>query len=519
MAFNLPDCWQRHYAAIQGIQMKILVTGGTGVIGTSVVHELHRRGHGVTVLTRHADRDKQSWPAGVEAWSGDISDEKSVRGAADGCDAILHIAGIVDENPPAATFQSVNIEGTRHVVLEAERAAVKKIVFISSLGAARGASGYHKSKCVAEDVVQTFTRDWVVVRPGAVYGPGDEHISMLVRMVRSLPVLPTIGDGNQQFQPVWHEDLSRALAAALERDDVRCASFDVTGPDLTSQNDLIARLRVLTNRPAVQAPLPELLAEWGVRALDALGVDVPFTPAQFDMLREGNVVAPDEVNALATVFGVQPTSLEDGLRRLLDVQPAQLPSEGVGVLTRKQYWIDIRGGRFDADGLFAHVRAHLAELMPPSVRMKAEPHASTCIDVGETLTIEVPVRGHIQVRVAEAGDRRITLLTLAGHPIAGAVRFFVEPHGDAVRFMVQVYDRPASTIDQILMYAVGGWLQRGSWIGLVENVASAAGGGKTSSEVQTSEAELDAREAELVDQWASKLSAQLSRNSTSRGRD
>jgi NADH dehydrogenase len=423
----------------------------------------------------------------------------------------------VQESPPAITFQSVNIDGTRYVVLEAERASVRKIVYISSLGATRGASDYHKSKSAAEDVVRSFSRDWVVVRPGAVYGPGDEHISRLVRMVRSLPVLPTIGDGAQRFQPVWHEDLARALAAALERDDIRCASYDVAGSDVTSQNDLLARLRVLTDRAAVQAPLPELVAEWGIRALDAIGVGSPFTAAQLDMLREGNVVPNENPNTLVDAFAVAPTPLDDGLRRLLNEQPAQLPSDGVGELTRKKFWVDIRGSRYDADGLFDHVRGHLAELMPPMVRMKAEPHASTRIDVGETLTIEVPVRGHIQVRVAQAEQRRITLLTLAGHPIAGAVRFLVEAQGDALRFEVQVYDRPASTIDQILMYAMGDWMQRDVWVGLAENVARAAGG--TSVPVQTSDAKLDARESALVNEWASKLNAQSSRKTTSNGRD
>src|SRR6476646_8870001 len=109
------------------------------------------------------------------------------------------------------------------------------------------------------------------------------------------------------------------------------------------------------------------------------------------------------------------------------------------------------------------------------IKVKAEPHASTLIDEGETLTLEIPFRGHIQVRVGEVMDRRITLLTVAGHPIAGAVRFLVERNGDAVRFEIQVYDRPASVFDRIMLRTVGEWLQRAAWIGMAENVARAAG--------------------------------------------
>ncbi len=499
--------------------MKVLVTGGSGVIGESAVRELHRAGHTVRVLTRHAGRDQKWWPEGVEGWAGDVSNTTSIEGAADGCDVVLHIAGIVEEHPPAITFQSVNIEGTRYTVLEAERAGARKFIYLSSLGADRGKSEYHKSKLVGEDVAKTFSRDWVIVRPGAVYGPGDEHLSVLLRMVRTLPIIPTIGDGDQRFQPIWHEDFAKALRVAVERDDVRCMVLEVAGEDLTSQNDLVARLRAITDRPAVQAPLPEMLASWGLKALDAVGIDVPLAEAQLDMLAEGNAIEPGSENALVTVLGVSPTPLDTGLRLLADAQPEQLPEAGVGALRRKRFWIDITNGRYDADGLFEYVRTHLSELMPAIVEMRAEPNASSDVREGETLTLEIPLRGHIQVRVGEAGDRRITLLTLAGHPIAGAVRFLVEPvegRAGVVRFEIQVYDRAASFVDEIVLRTVGEWFQRASWIGLAESVARAAGG--ESAGVQSQTDELNEHDAKVVNEWAATLAAQLSRKSTSGGR-
>ena len=164
------------------------------------------------MLSRHAGRDQKWWPP-RRRWVGRrrLGRRDRVRGSADGCDVVLHVAGIADERPPTHTFQSVNIDGTRYVVLEAERAGVKKVVYVSSLGADRGQSDYHRSKFVARRRRARVQRDWVVLRPGAVYGPGDEHVSVLLQMIRSLPVIPTIGDGNQRFQPMWHEDLGEAL--------------------------------------------------------------------------------------------------------------------------------------------------------------------------------------------------------------------------------------------------------------------------------------------------------------------
>lgn len=499
--------------------MKVLVTGGSGVIGESAVLELHRGGHSVRVLTRHAGRDQKWWPEGVEGWAGDVSNTHSIEGAADGCDVVVHIAGIIEEKPPTVTFQSVNIEGTRYTVLEAERAGVRKFIYVSSLAAERGRSEYHRSKSVAEDVVRTFSRGWVILRPGAVYGPGDEHLSVLLRMVRTLPVVPTIGDGNQRFQPIWHEDFAKAVRVAVERDDVRCMALDVAGEDLTSQNDLVTRMRTITGRTAVQAPLPEMLASWGLKALDAVGIDVPMSKAQLEMLTEGNAIEPGCENGLVTVLGVSPTPLDTGLRLLADVQPEQLPEEGVGALTRKRFWVEIENSRYDPDALFEYVRTHLAELLPAIVRMRAEPNAPCEIREGETLTLEIPVRGNIQVRVGEASDRRITLLTLAGHPIAGAVRFLVDPaegRPGVVRFEIQVYERAASIVDEIMLRTVGDWLQRASWIGLAESVARSAG--DDSAPVQSQNDELKGHDADVVNEWAATLAAQLSRKSTSGGR-
>jgi NADH dehydrogenase len=493
--------------------MKVLVTGGSGVIGESTVRELHRAGHQVRVLTRHANGDRMWWPAGVEPWTGNVADAESIRGAADDCDAVVHIVGIVRESPPDTTFQAVNIDGTRYVVMEAERAGVRKLIYISSLGAERGRSAYHRSKAVGEDVVRAFSRDWLVLRPGAVYGPGDEHLSVLLRMVQTLPVVPAVGGGDQQFQPIWHEDFAKVVRSAVERADLRCRRLDVAGTDLTSQNDVIARLRRLTGRATPAAPVPSFLAEWGVKALGAVGVQLPLSEAQLDMLVEGNVIPDDCPNALTDVFGLEATPLDEGLRRLVEVQPAQLPSEGVGALTMKRYWMDISGSAYGVPEMLEQIRLNLCALMARALAVRPTNAGSAVAEVGATFTLELPVRGQCQVRVAEATDRWITLLTVSGHPIAGAVRLGVEPHDDGLRFEIHVFDRAASIVDEVLMRAGGEQLQDATWTELAENVAKLAGG--RASAVKHDTTDLRGTDGRRVEAWAASLAAQLSRNSTS----
>ena len=91
--------------------MKILVTGGTGVIGEGVIPELLQRGHSVRLLSRHAEDDARQW-RGVEPFPGNVTEPSSLSGAANGCDAVVHIAGIAVEDPPKLTFASVNVDGT-----------------------------------------------------------------------------------------------------------------------------------------------------------------------------------------------------------------------------------------------------------------------------------------------------------------------------------------------------------------------------------------------------------------------
>jgi uncharacterized protein YbjT (DUF2867 family) len=495
--------------------MRVLVTGGTGVVGGGTVTALVRHGYDVRLVSRRAEHVARRWPGRVESWPGNVADAESIAGAADGCDVVLHLAAVVDESPPDATFERVNVRGTRNIVLEAERAHVPKFVFVSSLGCQRGSSAYHQSKRAGEKLVRTFDGDWVIVRPGSVYGPGDDQISLLLKMVRTLPAIPVIGNGDDTFQPIWHEDLAEALVRVVERDDLAREELDIAGTEVTSQNDLVERLSRITARSPVRVPLPDFLAKAGMRALSVVGIDVPFGDSQFAMLRDGNVIANPRDNALTEVLGMTPTPLDRGLELLADAQEEMLPDEGVGPMRRKQFWADIERSRIDPDELFDYVRAHLGDVTPGFVEVGAEPGTPSVVEEGATLTLSLPLRGHIQVRVAEASDRRITFLSLSGHPLAGAVRFLFEYHGANVRFEIQVYDRPANVIDFVAMRTVGDFLQNRTWESVVQNVVRASGG-EARDGVKSESASLGADEARSIESWLEALVAKMKREEVAR---
>ena len=485
--------------------MKILVTGGTGVVGTGTVTELLRRGHEVVLVSRHAADEVRQWPAGVIAHQADVGDAASLAGSADGCDAVLHVTGIVEEAPPEATFARVNVGGTRNMIREAERAGVRRFVYVSSLGADRGASEYHRSKCEGEQLTRAFRGAWTICRPGNVYGPGDEQISVLLRMVRSpSPVVPRIGDGDQPFQPLWWEDAAVSLAEVMERDDLGGRELDLAGKETTSQNDLLQRFNAMTGRDVQSIPLPETVATIGAKLVSLVGWDIGFTDDQLQMLREGNVIAPGGTNALTDVLRITPTLLDAGLRALCDLQPEQLPTDGVGTLKRRRFWADIDDCGCSPETLFRRFTEHFNDVTPVFVEARAEPGASGGMAEGETLTLALPMRGHVQVRVAGLDARRVTLLTLAGHPLAGAVRFLAEERGRAVRFQVEVHDRAANLIDLVAMRTLGDRMQGHTWSHVVEKMVELSGGVAPAG-VQEDTESLDDAEAAAISRWLEEL--------------
>jgi nucleoside-diphosphate-sugar epimerase len=490
--------------------MKVLVTGGTGVVGTATIAQLVENGHEVRLLSRHAAHDARQWASGVEPWPGDVSSSGTLAGAADGCEVVLHLAGIVEEEPPDRTYDSVNVAGTRNVLAEAERAGSRRFVYVSSLGADRGSSPYHESKRAGEQLTRQFAREWVICRPGSVYGPGDDQLSLLLRMVRTLPAVPVIGDGEQAIQPIWHEDLGAALALVVERDDLAGRELDLAGPEMTTQNDLVERMSRITAREPMRLPLPDFAASTGIKVLGAVGIEVPFNDSQVTMLREGVIIADPRLNALTEVLHVEPTGLDAGLEMLADAQAEQLPSEGVGSLKRKRFWADIRSSRRSPEELLEHFRTHFQELAPGFMEVGAEPGTPSTIDDGETLTLSLPVRGNVQVRVVELSARRITMVTLEGHPLAGTVRFLSEPRGECVRFEVQVYDRAANVVDLVMMRTLGDLLQNRSWETIVSNVIEASGG-EAEREVESESTTLEGEEAEAIERWSDELVLEMKR--------
>jgi NADH dehydrogenase len=125
-------------------------------------------------------------------------------------------------------------------------------------------------------------------------------------------------------------------------------------------------------------------------------------------------------------------------------------------------------------------------------------------ELGATLTLALPLRGNVQIRILELDARRMTVCTVSGHPLAGAVRFLSEARGSMVRFEVQVIDRAANVADWLVMNPIGARLQNATWRDTVERVVKESGG-RAPNGVEQESVKLDADQAAEVNDWLERL--------------
>jgi NADH dehydrogenase len=277
--------------------MDVFLTGGTGFVGGYVLRELLRQGHAVRRLARNpSGRDAGATDAGVEDVQGDVTQPATLKGKLDGCDAVIHLVGIVEEKPSkGVTFDIIHFDGARAVVDEAVEAGVKRFILMSANGARPdGVSRYQTSKWKAEEYLKNASFDhWTIFRPSIIFGdPGrdnPEFATQLARqLIRPFPVLPVFGDGSFQMQPVSIEEVASAFVQALTLEAARGKTYCVAGKERLAYVDVLDRITAAVGHaPKRKISQPVWLMRPIVRTAGKVGL-LPITPDQFEMLIEGN---------------------------------------------------------------------------------------------------------------------------------------------------------------------------------------------------------------------------------------
>ena len=192
--------------------MTIAVTGGTGFVGSRFIDAAVAAGHQVQALTRRPQAPRPN----VEWIDGSLTDPDSLRRLVTASNCVVHIAGVINAQNPE-DFERGNVQGTLAMLAAATAAGATRFVHVSSLAAREPKlSRYGASKAHSEELVERSGLDWVIVRPPAVYGPGDRETLELFKMAKlRLMLLPPRG----RLSLIHVDDLAVLLLALAERDE------------------------------------------------------------------------------------------------------------------------------------------------------------------------------------------------------------------------------------------------------------------------------------------------------------
>jgi dihydroflavonol-4-reductase len=294
--------------------MKILVTGGTGFIGSRLALDARARGHDIVVagqLNSDAERARfrELTEAGIGIEQGPLQDAGYARRITAGCQVVMHLAAAQHEaNVPDDYFFDVNVNGTRTLIEASKRAGIERFVYGSTIGVYGEYAGvpldentpprpmnvYGRSKLAAEDVVNSYRNELAttIVRISETYGPGDFRLLKLFRALDRGRFL-IIGSGENRRQAIHVQDLIQGLLLAATHSAAVGETFVLAGQETMTTREMVQHVAHALGRtaPRWHVPMWPFLAAAVVmeKTLSPLGMQPPLHRRRLDFFRKSFV--------------------------------------------------------------------------------------------------------------------------------------------------------------------------------------------------------------------------------------
>lgn len=309
----------------------ITVFGGSGFVGSQVVHALARAGWRIRIACRRPDRAWKLQMAGdvgqIKAVLCDATDPAQVAEALHGASAAINLVGILYEGG-GRKFETLHVGVSRNIAEACAAAGVDRLVQVSALGAnPESDSDYARTKAAAEMAVREVKPDAIIVRPSVVFGIGDDFLNKFAKLAQMAPALPLIGGGQTKFQPVYVGDVAEAVVRVISRTESDGQTYELGGPAVMTFEDVLKLVARETYRTPGFVPLPFFAAK-AIGALAQIPAVIGFKP----VLTEDQVVLLQSDNVVS-----------DGALGLSDLG---IEATGVEAVAAKYLWRYRKGGQF-----------------------------------------------------------------------------------------------------------------------------------------------------------------------------
>jgi len=292
--------------------LSVLVLGGSGFVGRALCEQLTRQLGAdvrITVPTRRLAHGKsvQSLP-GVTVVQANVFED--LPRLLPGHDVVVNLIAILQGN--AAAFERVHVELPRRIAAALAGSGVNRLVHVSALGVSEHApSRYLRSKAAGEAVLQvaaqTHGLGLTLVRPSLIFGEGDSSVNLFARLQGLFPLMPLAG-ASAQMQPVWVQDVARALTQVLLSRNAVGQTYEVAGPRVLTLGELVRLAGQIAGHPRPVLPLPGPLATLQALAMECLPGEPLMSRDNLGSLSVPNV-ATGQLPGLAEL-GITPASLE-----------------------------------------------------------------------------------------------------------------------------------------------------------------------------------------------------------------
>lgn len=282
-------------------------------MGKNMIRRLLAEGHAVRALIRSQPGERvgslqdSRLDGNFQCVFGDVVSGTGLNEAVQGCDAVVHLVGIIAERG-SNTFDSVHHIGTSNVVEAAKRAGIRRFIHMSAIGVrADGVAEYQRSKWKGEEVVRHCGIPYCILRPSLIFGPGDGFVTQMMGMMKQFPLFrPVPGNGSPQFRPVSIEDVTLCFVRALSEKAATDQTIELGGAQELTLNEVMAEIARCAGvrKRSVHIPMPLMFV---AAALARVLPNPPVTAEQLRMLREGSTC---DIGPMIRTFGIQPRGFQ-----------------------------------------------------------------------------------------------------------------------------------------------------------------------------------------------------------------